>query len=588
MLLMSVVSVMAEESETFYMDFTGSVASKSGAHFNIIVDDFDMDGMFIHDGNKITINSINSEKITKVECHISFGGCNADLLRVNFGDKSVKLTPEKEPEIEADVTISDVEATSLEIYSDVVNDYLQIADEIIVYYESGNGGNNTVVADPTIADVYKLTETFPTSGNSYSGDNIKVETNSDELYIGNGNTVTISPNNGVDVRIFEVELELNSNFNGTFENLGDATVDGIGTNRITISDIYSPSLTISSTSAAEIKSINVHYVKMSEEQSVTIATTNGKKYIRNNITVVGTSNYDPYGLNIDKKQRVTIISNRGALISKVEFHLSSRYFDNGAKLDSELGDGTHIKPTGSDRDWTISNINSSSVTTTLTVYHTGEKLSGENVRIDRITVYYKEPVAPTEIQLVAASAEGAYWTTFYSNACHYQAPVGTEVYKVNLSGSTITMNKINDGIVTKGQGVVLKSLNSANITLAKADDPSSDNYNGNSLWGTSTQIPNPGNAYVLSYKDTKGLAFYKLKSTGKIPANKAYLLVPSGSSASAQAFFAFDASTTTGVENINAQDSSELEEKVYDLQGRRVAKPAKGLYIVNGKKVIMK
>lgn len=47
-------------------------------------------------------------------------------------------------------------------------------------------------------------------------------------------------------------------------------------------------------------------------------------------------------------------------------------------------------------------------------------------------------------------------------------------------------------------------------------------------------------------------------------------------------------STTTGIEEtLNSEDR--LKDKViYDLQGRRVTKPVKGLYIVNGKKVIIK
>jgi len=43
----------------------------------------------------------------------------------------------------------------------------------------------------------------------------------------------------------------------------------------------------------------------------------------------------------------------------------------------------------------------------------------------------------------------------------------------------------------------------------------------------------------------------------------------------------------TGIQTVNA-DASFIEGAVYDLQGRRVAKPARGLYIVNGKKVMVK
>ena len=42
---------------------------------------------------------------------------------------------------------------------------------------------------------------------------------------------------------------------------------------------------------------------------------------------------------------------------------------------------------------------------------------------------------------------------------------------------------------------------------------------------------------------------------------------------------------TTGISNVKTDKSATI---VYDLQGRRVAQPAKGLYIVNGKKVVLK
>lgn len=44
-------------------------------------------------------------------------------------------------------------------------------------------------------------------------------------------------------------------------------------------------------------------------------------------------------------------------------------------------------------------------------------------------------------------------------------------------------------------------------------------------------------------------------------------------------------STETGINGL-AVDSS--DEKVYDLQGRKVDKPLQGLYIINGKKVMVK
>ena len=205
--------------------------------------------------------------------------------------------------------------------------------------------------------------------------------------------------------------------------------------------------------------------------------------------------------------------------------------------------------------------------------------------IDNVTVYYKRKLAPTTIEVAAKKVDDACWTTFYSNASNYQAPEGTQVFPVCLDGKKINMPEIKDGIVTKGQGVVLKS-DTKNIVMNKTESESSGDYSGNRLKGTSVSITNPGNAYVLSYTPAKGVGFYKLSATGTIGINKAYLVYEgSDSSANAHSFFAFD-DVTTGIE-INKVDGSEANDMVYDLQGRRVANPSNGIYIVNGKKVVM-
>ena len=178
-----------------------------------------------------------------------------------------------------------------------------------------------------------------------------------------------------------------------------------------------------------------------------------------------------------------------------------------------------------------------------------------------------------------ADGNGNYWTTYYSDVNHYQAPSGTQVFKVMLDGSTLTLGKIESGIVNSAQGVVLKST-SPNyfLTSTTASTEVVGAYEGNSLEGTMSLITNPGNVYVLNYTDDYGVGFYKLSSTGTIDAHKAYL----GSTSGAREFFSF--AETTGIEAI--EHSTLNIEHYYDLQGRVVTQPAKGLYIKDGKKYI--
>lgn len=135
-----------------------------------------------------------------------------------------------------------------------------------------------------------------------------------------------------------------------------------------------------------------------------------------------------------------------------------------------------------------------------------------------------EILAPATFETTLSSGEGYYWTTFYTSMANYKAPEGVIVYKYHAEGSSLTRIPVEDRIINKGQGVVLKSSTSS-VTLTKTYSKSSDDYSDNSLIGTDYQITNPGHAYVLSYKSSHGIAFYRLSSTGKIKANRAYLIV---------------------------------------------------------------
>ena len=200
----------------------------------------------------------------------------------------------------------------------------------------------------------------------------------------------------------------------------------------------------------------------------------------------------------------------------------------------------------------------------------------ENVTHIKVTV----ADAPIDVT-TNEGATGQYWATFYSNGMNYQAPEGTQVFKVNLTGTAIEMTEITDRIVKSGQGVVLKKTASGSITMTPTSSNSSDDYSGNSLVGTMTNITNPGNAYVLNKKEA-GIGFYKLSATGTIGANKAYLTYDGSG---AREFFGLE-ETTSVISMDNGQWI--MDNAVYDMQGRRVENPTNGIYIVNGKKVIIK
>ncbi len=75
-------------------------------------------------------------------------------------------------------------------------------------------------------------------------------------------------------------------------------------------------------------------------------------------------------------------------------------------------------------------------------------------------------------------------------------------------------------------------------------------------------------------------------SNGTVKANKAYLQIPT-SAAREMLSISFDDEETTGVAEVRSQ-IEDVRGDVYDLSGRRVAHPTKGLYITNGKKYVIR
>ena len=96
------------------------------------------------------------------------------------------------------------------------------------------------------------------------------------------------------------------------------------------------------------------------------------------------------------------------------------------------------------------------------------------------------------------------------------------------------------------------------------------------------------NYFALATKN-EVTGFYKV-TTGTVPANKAYLLgekLNQGAGAN-MLQFAFGEGTETGISNVNAENSGKAE-TYYDLNGRLVVYPTRGVYVTgSGRKVFVK
>ena len=84
------------------------------------------------------------------------------------------------------------------------------------------------------------------------------------------------------------------------------------------------------------------------------------------------------------------------------------------------------------------------------------------------------------------------------------------------------------------------------------------------------------------------MGFYHYTGTS-LSHNKAFMVIDdSAVPAGAKIFLGYQGGTTTGIEDVNTDATQQHTDAIYDLQGRRVAKPMKGgIYIINGKKVLI-
>ena len=87
--------------------------------------------------------------------------------------------------------------------------------------------------------------------------------------------------------------------------------------------------------------------------------------------------------------------------------------------------------------------------------------------------------------------------------------------------------------------------------------------------------------YVLS----NGHDFVWVKDAGTLAAGKCWIELTQSTNNARRLTIVFEGETT-GIST--AKTAATIEGNCYDLSGRKVAQPTKGLYIVNGKKIVVK
>lgn len=178
----------------------------------------------------------------------------------------------------------------------------------------------------------------------------------------------------------------------------------------------------------------------------------------------------------------------------------------------------------------------------------------------------------------------AKYATYYA-AHTVNIPDGVSAYYVSaINGSSASLTEIT-GAIPANTGVILYSETPKECAFEIAPYAKAAAIENNYLRGTiDDNAKIQGDAYILSDGGIGVVGLYAVTLTdGKFKnnANKAYMPKPAETPASIR-YFNFGG-TETAIKNIEGAESNSV---VYDLSGRRVQNVTKGLYIVNGKKVV--
>lgn len=187
-------------------------------------------------------------------------------------------------------------------------------------------------------------------------------------------------------------------------------------------------------------------------------------------------------------------------------------------------------------------------------------------------------ISPTETVSVS---EAGYAT--YATKHNVEVPEGNDVkvmtVTVNEGNSTITLHEIPaNTVIPAGTGILVKAAAGNHDFVVTSEDGKELE---NNLVAAKEAVASDGATFfALTKMDTK-VGFAVVANEVKIPAGKAYLKVPAATTAK---FFGLDGEAT----GINSVKTAKADGAYYTLEGVKTTKPVKGIYIHNGKKIVVK
>lgn len=173
----------------------------------------------------------------------------------------------------------------------------------------------------------------------------------------------------------------------------------------------------------------------------------------------------------------------------------------------------------------------------------------------------------------------------YVPTCNVVAPSEAKVYtaKVNEDKSAVVLTEVPANFVIAKGTPVLVGAEPGSYTFAASADEAATIENNELKAAADDTKGNGSTIYALVEQDGKAV-FAPLKEGVAVSLGHAYLELPA---ASAARFYSIQfGGETTGINEVNV--AAKADGAYYTLQGVKTSKAAKGIYIHNGKKVVIK
>ena len=183
----------------------------------------------------------------------------------------------------------------------------------------------------------------------------------------------------------------------------------------------------------------------------------------------------------------------------------------------------------------------------------------------------------------------SYGYVSFSAPLAVEVPDGVTVYQATEVGDdAVTLEEVSATIIPANEGVILGG-DADDYTLTVTSDDTDGDFSSNILIASSAYptVGEEGDGYTyygLNATNTTTAEFAVIETGTELSGNKAYLGVSSESSAKT---LKITFGSTTGISEA-AVESASSDGAIYSLQGIKVSSPSKGLYIQDGKKVIIK